>query len=131
MNQTIFTKIINGEIPCHKIYEDERTFVFLDIHPAQPGHTLVISKTPAETFLDLDEQDVAALWQTVHKVGAKLKQAFPDKKRIGVLVEGFDIPHVHISLIPADNAEESRSIADPDAEVDHPALAALAQKLAF
>lgn len=131
MEDSIFTKIIKGEIPAHKVYEDDRTFAFLDIHPVQPGMTLVISKTPAETFLDLSPEDHAALWETVQKVAQRLKEVFPGKKRIGIQVEGLDVPHVHVKIIPIDTGEEFRAPPDMEAEPDHPALAAMAEKLKF
>lgn len=131
MEDSIFTKIIKGEIPCHKVYEDDRTLAFLDIHPVQPGMVLVISKTQAETFLDLDKEDYAALWDTVNKVAHRLKELFPHKKRIGIQVEGLDVPHVHVKLIPVDTGEEFRAKPDEAAVPDHPALAAMAEKLRF
>lgn len=134
MDQTedsIFTKIIKGEIPCHKVYEDDKTFAFLDIHPVQPGMTLVVTKTQAETFMDLDAADYQALWQTVKKVAERLHEVFPDKKRIGIQVEGLDVPHAHVKLIPVDTGEEFRAPPDMDAEPDHAALSELAKKLMF
>jgi histidine triad (HIT) family protein len=128
---SIFSKIIRGEIPCHKVYEDDKTFAFLDIHPVQPGMTLVVTKTQAETFLDLSDEDYIALWQAVKKVAQKLKAAFPAKSKIGIQVEGLDVPHVHVKLIPIDSGDEFRAKPDMDAEPDHDALAALAQKLHF
>jgi histidine triad (HIT) family protein len=130
MEASIFTKIIQGEIPCHKVYEDEHTIAFMDIHPIQPGHVLVVSKTQVPTFLDLTEAEAAAFWQTVRKVGARLHSVFPEKKRIGVMIEGLDIDHVHAKLFPIDTGEEYRQ--EPDAsEPDHVALAATAKRLAF
>lgn len=131
MRDSIFTKIIKGEIPCHKIYEDDKTLAFLDIHPVQPGMTLVVSKTPAETFMDLDEQDYQALWATVHKVGERLRGAFPDKRRIGVQVEGLDVAHVHVKLFPIDTCADFRKEPDMSSEPDHAALEAMAAKLHF
>jgi histidine triad (HIT) family protein len=131
MQDSIFTKIIKGEIPCYKIYEDELTFAFLDIHPIQPGMVLVVTKTPAETFLDLKDEDAEALWKTVRKVAAKLKQAFPGKKRIGVQIEGLDVPHVHVKVFPIDTDEEFRQSTDMSADPDDVALTEMAQKLAF
>ncbi len=131
MQDSIFTKIINGEIPCHKVYEDDKTLAFLDIHPVQPGMTLVISKTPAETFLDLDDEDYIALWRSVQKVAQRLRQAFPGKSKIGIQVEGLDVPHVHVKLIPINSGTEFRAAPDTQAEPDHVALAALAKKLTF
>lgn len=130
-NDSIFTKIIKGEIPSHKVYEDDKTFVFMDIHPIQPGHVLVVSKTPAETFLDLDKDDAAAFWSTVRKTGARLQEVFPEKRRIGLMIEGLDIAHVHAKLFPIDNGAEYRSEPNTSVEPDHEALAAMAKKLAF
>lgn len=129
--ETIFTKIIKGEIPCHKVYEDDHTLAFMDIHPIQPGHVLVISKTPAETFLDLNEADAAAFWDAVRKVGRRLRETYPEKKRIGLMIEGLDVPHVHAKLFPINSGAEFRHEPDLAAEPDHAALAALAKKLAF
>jgi histidine triad (HIT) family protein len=129
MEESIFTKIIKGEIPSHKVYEDEKTFAFLDIHPIQPGMTLVITRTPATTFLDLEAEDHAALWATVQKVAKQLKQTFPDKKRIGVQVEGLDVPHVHVKLIPINSADEFRTMPNMSAEPDHDELAKVAEKI--
>ena len=98
MQESIFTKIIKGEIPCHKVYEDERTFAFMDIHPIQPGHVLVISKTQVGNFYELDEADYTALFATVQKIAKKLKQVFPEKARIGVMIEWLEVDHVHVML---------------------------------
>jgi histidine triad (HIT) family protein len=130
MQDSIFTKIIKGEIPCHKVYEDDKTFAFLDINPIQPGMTLVVTKTPAETFLDLSDEDAEALWSTVRKVATKMKQVFPDKKRIGVQIEGLDVPHVHVKIFPINTGEEFRS-PPRSTEPDHEKLAEIAKKLAI
>jgi len=131
MSDSIFTKIIRGEIPAHKIYEDDKTLAFLDIHPVQPGMVLVVSKTPAETFTELNESDYQALWHTVKLVAKQLQKAFPTKKRIGVQVEGLDVAHVHVKLFPVDSGEEFRAEPDLSSEPDHRALAEIAKKLAF
>jgi histidine triad (HIT) family protein len=131
MADSVFTKIINGEIPSYKIYEDEKTFAFLDIHPIQPGQVLVVTKNPAEVVWDLPDEDYAALWDTVKKVAARIRETFPSKKRIGVMVEGLDVPHVHVKLFPIDSGDEFRSVPDMSADPDHAALAEMAQKLAF
>lgn len=130
MEDSIFTKIIKGEIPCHKVYEDEKTFAFLDIHPVQPGHTLVVTKVQAETYFDLSDEDYQALWNAVRTVAARLRDAYPEKKRIGIQVEGLDVPHVHVKLIPINSGEEFRQPPDMSAEPDHAALAEIAKKLA-
>jgi histidine triad (HIT) family protein len=129
MSDSIFTKIIKGEIPCHKVYEDDKTFAFMDIHPIQPGHVLVVTKTPAKTFLDLSEDDYQALFLTVKKVGIKLNQVFNQKRRIGVMIEGLDVDHVHVKLFPINNGDEFRREPDVNTEPDHEALAKMAEKL--
>lgn len=129
--ESIFTKIIQGEIPCHKVYEDEHTLAFMDIHPIQPGHVLVVSKVQVPTFIDLNEDDAIAFWDTVRKVGRRLQQVFPNKKRIGLMIEGLDVPHVHATVFPIDSGEQFRNEPDLTAEPDHAALAELAKRIAF
>jgi histidine triad (HIT) family protein len=130
MTDSIFTRIIKGEIPCHKVYEDDQTFAFLDIHPKQPGHTLVIPKKQVEFVWDLDEADYLALMLTVRKVAKRLR-AILGPPYVGELVEGNGVPHTHVHVYPFATTEESRFIPDMTAEPDHAALAAMAQKLAF
>lgn len=128
---SIFTKIINGEIPCHKVYEDDKTFAFLDIHPIQPGHTLVVPKTQVDFVWDLDDGDYQALMATVKKVGGRLREVFPDKQRIGVMIEGLDVTeHAHVKVFPFDRGEY-RTIPDISLEPNHAVLAEVAKKLAF
>lgn len=130
MTQTIFTKIIEGQIPCHKIYEDDKTFAFLDIRPRQPGHTLVIPKNPVEFVWDLPETDYAALMATVKKLALHIRTVM-NVPYIAEQVEGVDVPHAHVHLIPFTNA--STDLQAPKA-IDLPTndqLAAIAQKLAL
>jgi histidine triad (HIT) family protein len=131
MADTIFTKIIKGEIPCHKVYEDDKTLAFMDIHPTQPGQVLVISKLQVETLNDLPDIDYFAVWATVQKVSKRLNEIFPAKKRVGIIVEGLDVPHVHVKVFPFNTADEFRHIPDDSKEPDHQALEILARKLAF
>ncbi len=131
MQDSIFTKIIKGEIPCHKIYEDQHTIAFLDIHPVQEGMTVVAPKIQIDNFEDLDEEYYTALWSTVHKVAKRMHAVYADAKKIAVQVEGLDVPHAHVKLFTANTASDLRKEADPDLEPDHPALAEVAQKLAF
>ncbi len=132
MKDSVFTKIIKGEIRCDKVYEDDKTIVFMDIHPIQPGHVLVVPKKQVSHFFELPEDDYSALMQTVKKAAARLAEVFPHKARICLIVEGLDMPdHAHIKLFPADNDEEFRRVPDMTAEPDHAALAAMAEKLAF
>jgi histidine triad (HIT) family protein len=130
MTDSIFTKIIRGEIPCHKIYEDNRTFAFLDIHPKQPGHTLVVPKEQVEFLWDLNDEDYQAVMMTVKKVAARLRSVL-DRPYVGTLVVGIDVPHAHVHVYPFSTAEQSQFIPDQLAEPDHAALAEIAKKLAF
>ena len=130
MEESIFTKIIKGEIPCHKIYEDDKTLAFLDIHPKQPGHTLVIPKKQVEFVWDLEEEDYQAVMATVKKVALRIREVI-GKTYVGELVVGEMVPHAHVHVYPFNNLEESRYIPDLGAESDHEALVEMAKKLAF
>ena len=132
MRDSIFTKIIKGEIPCHKVYEDDKTLAFMDIHPIQPGHVLVVPKAQVDFFWNMPAADYLALMATVQKVSQRIRKVFPDKSRVGVIIEGLDVPdHTHVKVFPFGTDEEFRTKQDPASEPDHAALAELAQKLAF
>ena len=96
---SIFTKIINGEIPCYKIAEDDDFFAFLDINPNAKGHTLCIPKKEVDKVLDLDEETYMGLMAFSRKVGKAIEAAI-DCKRVGMMVIGLEVPHVHVHLIP-------------------------------
>lgn len=128
MEQSIFTKIINGDIPCHKIYEDDKTIAFLDIHPTQPGHTLVVPKKQVDHFDDLDDDDYAALWQAVKKIAKAQKRAF-GRTRVSIKVIGLDVPHAHVHVLPIDTLDDYKAYTDMTKEPNHGELAAIAQKL--
>jgi histidine triad (HIT) family protein len=96
---TLFTKIIKGEIPAHKILEDERFLAFLDIRPINPGHTLVIPKQEVDYIFDLKPQLLGDIMQFSQKVARMLDSAI-ECKRVGVMVAGLEVPHAHIHLIP-------------------------------
>ena len=130
MQDSIFTKIIKGEIPCHKIYEDEHTFAFLDIHPLNAGHTLLIPKTQVDSLWDLPDQDYAHIWQVAKKIQQRI-QDLMQPPRVGVVVEGFGVPHAHIHIMPLYHGEDIKKHQDLSANPDHAALAELAKKLAF
>ena len=130
MQDSIFTKIIKGEIPAHKIYEDDKTLAFLDIHPIQPGHALVVSKNQVEFVWDLPADDYQAVMATVQKVAKRLQETLR-APHIGVQVIGVDVPHAHVHVIPFGTTKEFRNIPDSNAESDHQALAEMAKKLAF
>lgn len=128
MDDSIFTKIIKGEIPCHKIYEDDKTFAFLDIHPVTPGHTLVIPKKQVEFLWDLDDDTYQAVMTTTKKIALHLRTTL-NVPYVGVQVIGVDVPHAHVHLIPFTDAADYHGRADMSGEPDHTALAALAEKL--
>ena len=96
---TIFTKIVNGEIPCYKVAEDDRHIAFLDINPVTPGHTLVVPKHEVSYLFDLSDDEYVALELFAKKVAKGLREAMPCK-RIGVTVFGLEVPHSHIHLSP-------------------------------
>ena len=131
MNQdSVFSKIVRGEVPCHKIYEDELTMAFLDIHPVQPGHTLIIPKQQFEFVWDMDEVTYQAVMATTRLVAQRLKQVM-NTPFIGEEVVGVDVPHAHIHLIPFSAVFDFRRIPDMSTEPDHEALSKLAAKIAF
>jgi histidine triad (HIT) family protein len=133
MNEpSIFTKIIRGEIPCHKIYEDDKTLAFLDIHPVAEGHTLVIPKTEVEFLWDLSDEDYQAVMATAKKVALHLRKVV-GKPYVGEMVVGTDVPHAHVHIVPFTVPSELKRTlnAMEDTPVDHTALAKLAEKLRF
>lgn len=131
MEDSVFTRIIKGEIPCSKVYEDDKTLAFLDIHPITPGMTLVVTKKQVANFEDLDDESYQALWRTVQKVALKMREVFPERKKIAVQVEGLDVPHAHVKIFPIDTASDFREQPDFSAEPDHAALTTMADKLRF
>lgn len=96
---TIFSKIISGEIPCHKIAENDDFLAFLDIMPLRKGHALVIPKKETDYIFDMDDAELAAMMIFAKSVSHKIKKVFPCRK-IGVTVIGLEVPHAHIHLIP-------------------------------
>ena len=130
MEDSIFTKIIKGEIPCHKVYEDDRTIAFLDIHPINPGHTLVVPKKQIDHLWDLDDDEYHYLWSVAKHIAAHIQETL-QPPRVGVVVEGFGVPHVHIHLIPLQHGSDIKKHQDLDADPDHGALSDIAKKLAL
>ena len=96
---TIFSKIIKGEIPSYKVFEDEHTFAFLDINPIQLGHTLVVPKVEVDYFLDVPEPYYSAVFKTAKQVGKAIHKA-SGCKRVGTIILGWDVPHFHYHLVP-------------------------------
>lgn len=130
MQESIFTKIVNGEIPAHKVYEDELTLAFLDIHPVQPGHVLVIPKQQIEFVWDLPDDLYQAVMATTKKVALRMRQVLP-APYVHERIVGIDVPHAHVQLIPFATTAQLRVQQDMSAEPDHEALAAMAEKLKF
>jgi histidine triad (HIT) family protein len=130
MEPTIFTRIIRGEIPSYKIYEDETTFAFLDIFPTQPGHVLVVPKQQIDRFEDMPDELYRALMTTAKKLAQHLRQTL-GVERITMKVEGFDVPHVHVHLIPCNKAEDFWVKPHRDVEPNHADLKAMAATLAL
>lgn len=130
MQDSIFTKIIKGEIPCHKVYEDEKTIAFLDIHPVREGHILVVPKSQVEFLWDLESVDYAAVMSTVQKIALHLREQM-NVPYVGEQVIGVDVPHAHVHLIPFSDVKEFRNQPDMTAEPDHTALVQLAKRLAL
>lgn len=97
---SIFTKIVNGEIPSYKIYEDDKTYAFLDIHPETKGHTLVVPKKEVDKIYDLEDEDFKALMNTVKKLSKHMEKILGT--RIIWKVVGTDVPHAHVHLMPLD-----------------------------
>ncbi len=102
---TIFSRIVAGEIPAHKVAEDDRFLAFLDISPLRAGHTLVIPKRETDWIFDLPDEELAALHVFAKRV-AKAVRAAVDCRRVGVAVIGLEVPHAHIHLIPMDTVSD-------------------------
>jgi histidine triad (HIT) family protein len=102
---SIFTKIINGEIPSYKVAEDENYYAFLDIFPLAKGHTLVVPKKEVDYIFNLDDETYKGLWAFAKKVAIGVEKAVPCE-RVGVAVLGLDVPHAHIHLLPLNNMED-------------------------
>ena len=101
MSDSIFTKIIKGEMPCYKIAEDDRFIAFLDVFPIKKGHTLVVPKVQIDYLFDLDDSLLSDLMIFAKKVSQKMQSAI-SCERIGIAVIGLEVPHAHIHLVPLD-----------------------------
>lgn len=134
MQDSVFTKIIKGELPSHRIYEDEKTIAFLTIQPFLEGHTLVVPKAQVDDFEKLPDEDYRALFDTVKKVAIRIKQVYGVQKAI-VNIMGYEVPHAHVHIMPASSegdffqAIENR--ASLPSEPDHNKLAQVAERLKF
>lgn len=123
--ESVFTKIVKGEIPCYKIYEDEKTLAFLDIHPESMGHTLVIPKVQVDKVYELSDDDYVALFSTVKKVAQRMEKVLGVRTLMKVV--GTDVPHAHVHLMPYDTSwEHGRTLEPTEAEMKE-----MQEKLAF
>ena len=128
---TLFTRIINGEIPSYKVAEDDKYYAFLDINPLQKGHTLVIPKLPepeADYIFDLDDATLAGLMVFAKKVAQGLKEA-TGCKRVGVAVLGMEVNHVHVHLVPM-NSERDMLFTNPKLQLPAEEMAQIANSIA-
>jgi len=103
--ETIFTKIINGDIPSYKIAEDDRFYAFLDINPLAEGHTLVVPKKAVDYVFDIDDQTLGDMMVFAKKVAVAIKKSIPCE-RVGVAIVGLEVPHAHIHLIPINEVQD-------------------------
>lgn len=107
---TIFTKIINNEIPCYKVAETDDFLAFLDINPNAKGHTLCIPKVEVDKIFDLDKETYGKLMEFSRTVAIAIKKAIPCK-RVGLTVIGLEVPHAHVHLIPLNSMDDARFIS--------------------
>jgi histidine triad (HIT) family protein len=134
MADTVFGKILRGEIPCHKVYEDEKVLAFLDINPLSPGHTLVISKEPAETLDRLSDESAAALGRVLPRL-CRAVIAATGSREYNVLENNGTgahqaIAHVHFHIIPKPHPQQGLGIGWPAGSLEKQAGAALARQIA-
>lgn len=124
---SIFTRIINGEIPCHKVAEDDRFLAFLDIAPLREGHTLVIPKLEVDRFFDLPEDLLRDIMPFAQGVARKIARVVPCD-RVGMSVVGLEVPHAHVHLIPLDKLSDM-DMGRPKLKLSTEELAAMAARL--
>lgn len=124
---SLFTRIIQGEIPCHKVGEDDRFLAFLDINPVRRGHTLVIPKLEVDKFFDLPPEVLAGIMPFAQQVAKRIAAVVPCN-RIGVSVVGLEVPHAHVHLIPIDGIFDM-DFSKPKLKLTNPEMAALAEQI--
>lgn len=124
---TLFSRIVAGEIPCHKVAENDRFLAFLDIMPLRRGHVLVIPKTEVDYIFDIDDALLGEMMVFSKMVAHKIKAVFPCRK-VGVSVIGLEVPHAHIHLIPMDNVSDM-NFAQEKLQLSQEELAEIASRL--
>lgn len=113
---TIFSQIVNGQIPCYKVAEDDNYFAFLDINPLKKGHTLVIPKREVDYIFDLEPNELAGLYVFAQKIAKAIDKTI-ECKRVATVVLGLEVPHAHIHLIPIDSENDVR-FSNPRVKID-------------
>jgi len=124
---TIFTRILDGEIPGHFVWKDDRTAAFLSINPLKPGHTLVVPRDEVDHWLDLDEALRTACMNTAHAVGRAIQEVYRPEK-VGMMLAGLEVPHAHIHLVPIWGVHDL-DFANAAEHVEAEALAREAEKI--
>jgi histidine triad (HIT) family protein len=124
---SIFTKIINGDIPCYKVAEDAHNIAFLDIRPLTKGHTLCVPKLEVDELYELPKEEYQHLMAFSQKVAQGLKKVV-DCKRVGSMVLGMEVPHAHLHLVPL-NSERELSFANPPLQLSSEEMATLAKAI--
>ena len=124
---SIFSKIIAGDIPCHKVAENESCFAFMDIAPLVKGHVLVVPKVEVDRYFDLDDKVLSELSVFSKRIARAIEEAIPCK-RVGVAVIGLEVPHAHVHLIPL-NSVEDINFERPKLEMSHEELAEVASAI--
>lgn len=125
---SIFTRIVNGEIPCYKVAEDDKYFAFLDINPMTKGHTLVIPKREEDYIFDLQEEELSGLFLFAQKIAVAIKDAVPCT-RVGVAVLGLEVPHAHIHLVPI-VTEKDMNFSNPKLKLSPEEMISIAESIA-
>ncbi len=124
---SIFSKIVAGEIPCHKVAENDQFLAFLDINPLKKGHVLVIPKNETDYIFDIEDKELAQMMIFAKSVASKVKSVFPCD-RVGIAVIGLEVPHAHIHLIPI-NTMDDMNFANEKLNLSKEELASIAEKL--
>ena len=125
---SIFSKIINGEIPSYKIAEDENNYAFLDINPLATGHTLVVPRKEVDYLFDLDEESYINLFEFTKKVSAAIERVITCK-RLGMVVYGLDVPHAHVHLIPLQGKGNEINFSNPKVKLTPDQFTEIASKI--
>lgn len=127
--ESVFSKIIRGDIPSHKVYEDEQTYAFLDINPLSDGHVLVVPKKQVDKIYDLDDDTYQALFATVKKVAKRINDVLG--VRAGLVVEGLEVPHAHVHVVPMYDGDVLKLHHGYPVHADTADFQAMANKLYF